>query len=149
VCRRRKRERAGCIRHTGTLARTHTHTTHTHTTHTHTETDNTHTHQQTHTRKKRRYALDALLAAPHQATRLGLPTCDAFVCPIDPDVQLPMIFVSDLMRGLISLQVCVCLWVSVFVCLCVCACVCMRPCLCLRAGMCWVHVCMGVCVKSE
>ncbi len=50
------------------------------------------------------YALDALLTAPHQATRLGLPTSDAFVCPIDPDVRLPMIFVSDLMRGLISLQ---------------------------------------------
>jgi threonine 3-dehydrogenase len=50
------------------------------------------------------YALDALLAAPHQATRLGLPTADAFVCPIDPDVRLPMIFVSDLMRGLIALQ---------------------------------------------
>ena len=50
------------------------------------------------------YALDALLAAPHQATRLGLPTADAFICPIDPDVSLPMIFVSDLMRGLISLQ---------------------------------------------
>jgi threonine 3-dehydrogenase len=50
------------------------------------------------------YALDALLAAPHQATRLGLPTSDAYVCPIDPDVRLPMIFVSDLMKGLISLQ---------------------------------------------
>eukprot|EP00658_Telonema_sp_P-2_P056003 TRINITY_DN44501_c0_g1_i1.p1 TRINITY_DN44501_c0_g1~~TRINITY_DN44501_c0_g1_i1.p1 ORF type:complete len:500 (+),score=99.64 TRINITY_DN44501_c0_g1_i1:160-1659(+) len=50
------------------------------------------------------YALDALLAAPHQATRLGLPTGDAYVCPIDPDVKLPMIFVSDLMRGLIALQ---------------------------------------------
>jgi threonine 3-dehydrogenase len=50
------------------------------------------------------YALDALLAAPHQATRLGLPTSDAYVCPVDPDVRLPMIFVSDLMRGLIALQ---------------------------------------------
>jgi threonine 3-dehydrogenase len=50
------------------------------------------------------YALDALLAAPHQATRLGLPTGDAFICPIDPDIRLPMIFVSDLMRGLIALQ---------------------------------------------
>jgi threonine 3-dehydrogenase len=50
------------------------------------------------------YALDALLAAPHQATRLGLPTGDAYVCPIHPDVRMPMVFVDDLMRGLIALQ---------------------------------------------
>merc|ERR1712232_290634 len=50
------------------------------------------------------YALDALLAAPHQQTRHGLPTGDAFVCPVDPDVRLPMVFVSDLMRGLVALQ---------------------------------------------
>jgi hypothetical protein len=50
------------------------------------------------------YALDALLAAPHQATRLGLPTGPAFVCPVDPDVRMPMVFVSDLMRGLVALQ---------------------------------------------
>ena len=50
------------------------------------------------------YALDALLAAPHQATRHGLPTGGAFVCPVDPDVTLPMVFVEDLMRGLIALQ---------------------------------------------
>jgi len=50
------------------------------------------------------YALDALLAAPHQATRLGLPTGDAYVCPIDPDVRMPMVMVDDLMRGLIALQ---------------------------------------------
>merc|ERR1719174_1879525 len=50
------------------------------------------------------YALDALLAAPHQATRHGLPIGGAYVCPIDPDVRLPMIFVEDLMRGLIALQ---------------------------------------------
>jgi threonine 3-dehydrogenase len=50
------------------------------------------------------YALDALLTAPHQATRHGLPTADAFLCPIDPDIRLPMIFSSDLMRGLVSLQ---------------------------------------------
>ena len=50
------------------------------------------------------YALDALLAAPHQATRLGLPTGDAYVCPVDPDVKLPMVFSDDLMRGLIALQ---------------------------------------------
>jgi len=50
------------------------------------------------------YSLDALLAAPHQVTRLGLPTGDAFVCPVDPDVRMPMIFVDDLMRGLISIQ---------------------------------------------
>ena len=45
------------------------------------------------------YALDALLAAPHQATRLGLPTGEAYVCPVDPDVRVPMVFVDDLMRG--------------------------------------------------
>jgi nucleoside-diphosphate-sugar epimerase len=50
------------------------------------------------------YALDALLAAPHQATRLGLPTGDAFVCPIPPDVKMPMVYVDDLMRGLVALQ---------------------------------------------
>ncbi|GMH49576.1 hypothetical protein TrVE_jg2005 [Triparma verrucosa] len=50
------------------------------------------------------YALDALLCAPHQATRLGLPTGDAYVCPIDPDVRMPMVFVDDLMRGLVALQ---------------------------------------------
>lgn len=50
------------------------------------------------------FALDALLAAPHQATRLGLPTGDAFVCPIDLDVRLPMVYVEDLMRGLVALQ---------------------------------------------
>lgn len=50
------------------------------------------------------YALDALLAAPHQATKHGLPTGDAFVCPVDPDVKMPMIFVDDLMRGLVALQ---------------------------------------------
>ena len=50
------------------------------------------------------YALDALLAAPHQATRLGLPTGDAYVCPIDLDVRMPMVFVDDLMRGLVALQ---------------------------------------------
>ena len=49
-------------------------------------------------------ALDALLAAPHQATRLGLPTGAAYVCPVDPDVRLPMVFADDLMRGLIALQ---------------------------------------------
>ena len=50
------------------------------------------------------YALDALLFAPHQQTKLGLPVSGAYVCPIDPDVRLPMIFVDDLMRGLIALQ---------------------------------------------
>jgi len=50
------------------------------------------------------YALDALLAAPHQQTRHNLPTADAYVCPVDPDVVLPMVFVDDLMRGLIALQ---------------------------------------------
>lgn len=41
------------------------------------------------------YALEALKAAA-----LRQP----FVCPVDPDVQLPMIFVDDLMRGLTLLQ---------------------------------------------
>lgn len=41
------------------------------------------------------YALDALKAAAK-----GEP----FVCPVDPDVMLPMIFVDDLMRGLLALQ---------------------------------------------
>lgn len=41
------------------------------------------------------YALDALLAAAK-----GEP----FVCPVDPDVVLPMVFVDDLMRGLLALQ---------------------------------------------
>jgi len=50
------------------------------------------------------YALDALLAAPHQETKLGLPTGEAYVCPIDPDIAMPMVFVDDLMRGLIALQ---------------------------------------------
>lgn len=50
------------------------------------------------------YALDALLNAPHQETGLGMPTTGAFVCPIDPNVALPMVFVDDLMRGLIALQ---------------------------------------------
>jgi nucleoside-diphosphate-sugar epimerase len=50
------------------------------------------------------YALDALLAAPHQQTELGLPIADAYVCPIDPTVKLPMVFADDLMRGLIALQ---------------------------------------------
>ena len=50
------------------------------------------------------YALDALLNAPHQQTKHGLPTSDVFVCPIDPDVKLPMVYVDDLMRGLLALQ---------------------------------------------
>ena len=50
------------------------------------------------------YALDALLNAPHQATKHGLPTSDVFICPIEPDVQLPMVYVDDLMRGLVALQ---------------------------------------------
>ena len=41
------------------------------------------------------YALDALIAASR-----GKP----YVCPVDLDVKLPMIYVDDLMRGLISLQ---------------------------------------------
>jgi len=50
------------------------------------------------------YALDALLSAPHQQTKLGLPVSGAFMCPIDPDVRIPMIHVDDLMRGLVALQ---------------------------------------------
>ncbi len=50
------------------------------------------------------YALDALLAAPHQETTLGLPTSDAYICPVDPDVRMPMVYVDDLMRGLVALQ---------------------------------------------
>ena len=50
------------------------------------------------------YALDALLKAPHQATRLGLPPEGAFECPIPFDVTMPMIFVDDLMRGLCALH---------------------------------------------
>jgi nucleoside-diphosphate-sugar epimerase len=50
------------------------------------------------------YALDAILAAPHQETRHGLPTVGPYVCPVDPDVRMPMIYVDDLMRGLIALQ---------------------------------------------
>ena len=50
------------------------------------------------------YALDALLAAPHQETKLGLPASNAYLCPVDPNVKMPMVFVSDLMRGLIALQ---------------------------------------------
>jgi len=41
------------------------------------------------------YALDAL-----QAASRGQP----FACPIDPDVSLPMVYVDDLMRGLLALQ---------------------------------------------
>lgn len=41
------------------------------------------------------YALEAL-----QAAALG----KTFRCPIDPDVRLPMIFIEDLMRGLLALQ---------------------------------------------
>ena len=47
------------------------------------------------------YALDALLAAPHQQTKHGLPAGGAYVCPVDLDVRLPMVFVDDLMRGLV------------------------------------------------
>jgi nucleoside-diphosphate-sugar epimerase len=50
------------------------------------------------------YALDAILAAPHQESRHGLPTVGPYVCPVDLDVRMPMVFVSDLMRGLIALQ---------------------------------------------
>jgi len=50
------------------------------------------------------YALDALLAAPHQQTKHNLPTSNAYICPVDPDVRMPMVFVDDLMRGLIALQ---------------------------------------------
>jgi nucleoside-diphosphate-sugar epimerase len=41
------------------------------------------------------YALDAMLAASRG---------QEFECPIDLDVKLPMVFVDDLMRGLIALQ---------------------------------------------
>jgi len=50
------------------------------------------------------YALDALLAAPHQQTKHGLPVGGAYICPIEPDVRIPMVYVDDLMRGLIKLQ---------------------------------------------
>ena len=50
------------------------------------------------------YALDALLNAPHQQTKHGLPAAGAYVCPVDPDVRIPMVFVDDLMRGLVALQ---------------------------------------------
>jgi len=50
------------------------------------------------------YALDALLTAPHQETKHGLPASNAYLCPVDPNVRMPMVFVSDLMRGLIALQ---------------------------------------------
>jgi len=50
------------------------------------------------------YALDAILAAPHQQTTLGLPAGGAYVCPVDPDVKVPMVYVDDLMRGLVALQ---------------------------------------------
>jgi len=29
---------------------------------------------------------------------------DAYICPVDPDVRMPMVFVDDLMRGLVGLQ---------------------------------------------
>ena len=41
------------------------------------------------------YALDALIAASKGSS---------YVCPVHPDVTLPMVFVDDLMRGLIALQ---------------------------------------------
>lgn len=41
------------------------------------------------------YALNALLAAAKN---------EPFVCPIDPDVRLPMVYADDLMRGLLALQ---------------------------------------------
>jgi len=41
------------------------------------------------------YALDALLAASRG---------QSFACPIDPQVCLPMVYVDDLMRGLLALQ---------------------------------------------
>mmetsp|Transcript_2880 Transcript_2880/g.8710 ORF Transcript_2880/g.8710 Transcript_2880/m.8710 type:complete len:484 (-) Transcript_2880:56-1507(-) len=50
------------------------------------------------------YALDALLAAPHQSSRLGLPVGDAYICPVPPDVRLPFVFTDDLTRGLVALQ---------------------------------------------
>lgn len=51
------------------------------------------------------YALDALLAATHQGFKHGLPASGPFVCGVQPDVMLPMIYSTDLMRGLIALQV--------------------------------------------
>jgi len=50
------------------------------------------------------YALDALLSAPHQQVKHGLPAGGAYVCPIDPETRLPMVHVEDLMRGLVALQ---------------------------------------------
>jgi threonine 3-dehydrogenase len=44
------------------------------------------------------YALDALLAALHQETRLGLPTGDAFVCPVDPVSHSSCANITDSMR---------------------------------------------------
>ena len=41
------------------------------------------------------YALDALLAASRGRV---------YDCPIEPDTQLPMVYVEDLMRGLVALQ---------------------------------------------
>lgn len=41
------------------------------------------------------YALEAMQAAARD---------DSFVCPIEPHVVMPMVFVNDLMRGMISLQ---------------------------------------------
>jgi len=41
------------------------------------------------------YALDALKAAARG---------EVFVCPVDPDIILPMVFVDDLMQGLLALQ---------------------------------------------
>ncbi|KAH8050490.1 L-threonine 3-dehydrogenase [Aureococcus anophagefferens] len=38
------------------------------------------------------------------ATTLGLPTGESYTCPVDPDVRMPMVFVDDLMRGLVALQ---------------------------------------------
>jgi len=41
------------------------------------------------------YALEALKAASRR---------EPYVCPVDPDVPLPMVFADDLMRGLLALQ---------------------------------------------
>ena len=41
------------------------------------------------------YALEALQAAANGKS---------YICPIDPDATLPMIYVDDLMRGLVALQ---------------------------------------------
>eukprot|EP00009_Paramoeba_aestuarina_P010135 CAMPEP_0201526842 /NCGR_PEP_ID=MMETSP0161_2-20130828/33139_1 /ASSEMBLY_ACC=CAM_ASM_000251 /TAXON_ID=180227 /ORGANISM="Neoparamoeba aestuarina, Strain SoJaBio B1-5/56/2" /LENGTH=411 /DNA_ID=CAMNT_0047927399 /DNA_START=24 /DNA_END=1256 /DNA_ORIENTATION=+ len=41
------------------------------------------------------YALEALQAAA---------TGNEFICPVEPDVKLPMVYVDDLMRGMIALQ---------------------------------------------